>query len=81
MPLGTFVRNACYTSPTRQEKRKDLLYAKDLPLPHEWRPVIMENIIPPSLRWMGENDFSKSLHLFISDISPKERFPNNVPIQ
>ncbi|KAK3804824.1 MAG: hypothetical protein J3Q66DRAFT_361598 [Benniella sp.] len=58
MPLRTFVKKACYTSLTEQRKNKDLLYAKDLAVPHQWRTVIMEKIIPPPLRWMGENDFN-----------------------
>lgn len=47
-----FVREVCCTSVQKQEKR-------DQPFPYQWRAVVMEHIIFPSLRWMGENDFSK----------------------
>ncbi|KAG0007069.1 hypothetical protein BGZ65_009841 [Modicella reniformis] len=37
---------------------QQLLYAKDVTCPHEWRTFLMDGILPPFLGYMGSNDLN-----------------------
>ncbi|KAG0211389.1 hypothetical protein BGX31_001679, partial [Mortierella sp. GBA43] len=56
--MADFVDKVLHQSVEHQEKRQNIIYAKDLPFPYNWRAKLMEGNIPSFLRWMGETDIS-----------------------